>query len=119
MLLMRTVVPVFGVITFASGVEASQMSRESLNVDTPGSDGMGLATPLTCSVTASVGLVRWPRETPPERAHQLMRAADAVTRTEQIRFVAHREWFINLHHPAWGLKEASAYETSHVSTQRE
>jgi hypothetical protein len=55
MLLMRMVVPVFGVITFASGVEGSQKSVESLKTLTPGRLGYVLGIPFTFKVITSVG----------------------------------------------------------------
>ena len=56
MLLIRMVVPVFGVITFASGEAESQKSVESLNTETAGRLGMTEDTPLTWSVMPSVRL---------------------------------------------------------------
>ena len=53
-LLIRMVVPVFGVITFARGVEGSQKSVESLKTLTPGRLGCVLGTPFTFNVIASV-----------------------------------------------------------------
>src|SRR5688572_4879022 len=56
MLLMRMVVPVFGVITFARGDDGSQKSVASLNTDTAARLGITDGAPLTWSVIPSVGL---------------------------------------------------------------